>query len=347
LIYRDRWNVRLLIVTLAIGGASATASAQTPAAKSRLSLEADSAPNRRQNTSRKASIHWQGVSLRDAIARLRPLFDQPLFVDRRVDPEMRVSLDIEAASAEQVLNALASEQQLGVERLGRVLYLGPAAAAAQLKQTSVLREKEAARLQSDLRTSLAGRSPLSWLRLTEPRQLVTSIADQSGWRLANPEKVPHDLWDAGELPELTGIERLTLLLIGFNQTFELKPVARTIEIVELPPLTNEPAAKPVVGRPAAKPTTKRTTSAGKQVYTLRVQEKPVGAVLRELSQRLHWAIQIDDEAIRAAGKSLDKRVSFSVENADQEKLLEALLTPAGLEYRLEGEQVRVLPRRYE
>ena len=43
-----------------------------------------------------------------------------------------------------------------------------------------------------------------------------------------------------------------------------------------------------------------------QVYTLRVQEKPVGAVLRELSQRLHWAIQIDEDAIRAAGKSLDK-----------------------------------------
>ena len=53
-----------------------------------------------------------------------------------------------------------------------------------------------------------------------------------------------------------------------------------------------------------------------------------------------WAIQIDEDAIRAAGKSLDKRVSFSVENADQEHLLEALLTPAGLDYQMEGEQVR-------
>ena len=69
-----------------------------------------------------------------------------------------------------------------------------------------------------------------------------------------------------------------------------------------------------------------------------MQEKPVGAVLRELSQRLHWAIQIDEDAIRAAGKSLDKRVSFSVENADQEKLLDALLTPAGLEYQIDGDQ---------
>ena len=69
------------------------------------------------------------------MARLRPLFDQTVFVDRRVDPEARVTLDIEASSAEQVLHALASEHQFGVGRLGRVIYLGPAAAATQLQPT--------------------------------------------------------------------------------------------------------------------------------------------------------------------------------------------------------------------
>jgi hypothetical protein len=101
-------------------------------------------------------------------------------------------------------------------------------------------------------------------------------------------------------------------------------------------------------RPSAekKPARPRSTSGTQQVYTLRVQEKPVGAVLHELGQRLKWSIQIDEDAIRAAGKSLDERVSFSVENADREKLLDALLTPAGLEYSITGEQIRVLPRRY-
>jgi hypothetical protein len=69
--------------------------------------------------------------------------------------------------------------------------------------------------------------------------------------------------------------------------------------------------------------------------------------LQELSKRLHWAIQIDEESIRAVGKSLDKRVSFSVENADQEQLLKALLRPAGLDYRLEGERVRIIAGRYD
>jgi len=346
LIYRSRWNMCWFIAMVAIVAVCATVSAQSTQTKPRLNLEPDSAPTRRQTARQTASIHWQGVSLRDVIARLRPLFDQPVFVDRRVDPDLRVSLDIEASSAEQVLTALASEHQLGVGRLGRVLYLGPAAAAAQLKQIAAVREKEAARLPGDLRTTLAGRSKLSWPRLAEPRILVSAIGEQSGWRVANPEKIPHDIWDAGELPELMATEKLTLLLLGFDQTFKLKPDERSIEIVALPTATAEQPARSITNRPEMKPTAPRSTGGKRQVYTLRVQEKPVGAVLRELSQRLHWGIQIDEEAIRAAGKSLDKRVSLSVENADQEKLLDALLTPAGLEYQLDGEQVRVLPRRY-
>ncbi len=77
-----------------------------------------------------------------------------------------------------------------------------------------------------------------------------------------------------------------------------------------------------------------------------MNEQPVRRVLQQLSKSLHWAIQIDEESIRAAGKSLDERVSFSVENVDREHLLEALLQPAGLDYRIEGDRVRIIARRY-
>jgi hypothetical protein len=84
--------------------------------------------------------------------------------------------------------------------------------------------------------------------------------------------------------------------------------------------------------------------APKQVYTLRVQEQPVGAVLKELSARLGWSIEIDSHAIGAAGLSLEKRVSFSVANSDEGALLDALLRPAGLDYRREGEKLLIEPR---
>jgi hypothetical protein len=301
---------------------------------------------RRRSSSPIATIHWQGVALRDAIGRLEPLFPERIFVDRRIDPDQPISLDIDATSAVHVCDAIAAELDLSVARLGGLIYLGPIA-AGDIRGLTLSGSREAARLPVNVRSKLLGKKSLTWPQLTEPRELIQSLAVQNGWQVTNVERIPHDLWAAGELPELPVVNQLTVLLFGFGLTFELQPANRTIAIVDLPSTTlgraNEIAAKPSAeSRPRRAPNPRGT----KQVYTLRVQEKPVGAVLRELSQRLNWAIDIDEDAIRAAGKSLDQRVSFSVENADREKVLDALLTPAGLEYSMSGEQIRILPKRY-
>lgn len=313
--------------------------------KPRLSLDASEAPDRR-GPRQTATIHWQGVPLRDAIGRLKPLFDETVFVDRRVDPNLRVRLDIEASSAEQVVAAIATEQGLGLGRLGRLIYLGPISAAEQLRALAALRAKDVVRLPAELRTSLARKQRVSWPRVSEPRQIVASQIQERDWRIAEAERIPHDLWAAGELPESTLADQLTVLLIGFDLTFELRPDNRSIAIVPLEKPIDVPGTNSGPRRSTSKVDSARPVRGKRQVYTLRVQEQPVGAVLRELVKRLHWPIQIDEDAIGKAGLSLDKRVSFSVENADQDKLLNALLTPASLDYRIEGDQVRIFPRRY-
>jgi hypothetical protein len=298
-----------------------------------------------KTSQRTATIHWQRVPLRDALERLHSLFSDSIFVDRRIDPSMRVSLDIEVASAEEAVAAIAARHELGVARLGKLVYLGPNSAADQLRTISAARSQEAARLPAALRTPLTRKQPTTWPRLSEPRRLIASIVEDRGWKLANFDVIPHDLWSAGELPELTLAEQLTVLLVGFDLSFELRSNDRSVEVVPL-----KTSRKPAGGIAATKPSPAPAKSAGskkeaKHVYTLRVQEKPVRAVLQELSKRLHWAIEIDEESIKTAGKSLDKRVSFSVENADREKLLEALLRPAGLDYQLDVERVRIIAGR--
>ena len=47
-----------------------------------------------------ATVHWQGVPLSETLDRLKQLFNDPVFVDRRVDPSVRVTLDMSASSAE-------------------------------------------------------------------------------------------------------------------------------------------------------------------------------------------------------------------------------------------------------
>lgn len=293
-----------------------------------------------------STIHWQGVPLREAVERLQPLFDERIFVDRRVDPDMRVSLDATASSAEQLLTVLADEYDLGVAKLGKLVYLGPVGAARILPSIANMRSREIVRLPADARTSLMRRDVLSWPRLAEPRQLVTLVVEQCGWRVTDSERIPLDLWSAGELPEMSVAEKLSVLLMGFDLTFEFDSATHAVRIVPLPEQTAAENSRPTAKRTSPKSNSKTSSGPTKQVYTLRVQEKPVGAVLRELSTRLHWAVQVDEDAIRAAGKSLDKRVSFSVENADREKLLDALLSPAGLEYQIDGNQIRVVPQRY-
>jgi hypothetical protein len=292
------------------------------------------------------TIHWQSVPLRDTLDRLRQTFQASIIVDRRVDPNERVTLDIEATSAEQALGGIADSCGLDVARLGKLLYLGPASASGRLRPLANLRTHDAAKLPADIRNAVLKRQPLEWPRLSEPRPLITSLVERNGWRVVDSEKIPHDLWAANELPDLNLAEQLTVLLLGFDLTFEFQSEDRTVRIVPLKAnVAPAPAHNARSGSPTKIPAA-QPVGGTKQVYTLHVQEKPVGAVLHELANRLHWNLRIDENAIRAAGKSLDQRVSFSVENADQDKLLEALLTPAGLEFRDEGEQILITPQRY-
>lgn len=340
-------------------------------------------PNR---VERRATIQWQRVTLQNALGRLHEVFDEPVFVDRRTDPSQRVSLEIEDATLSDVLQALSAAASLGYSKLQQLRYIGPTAAAEQLRTVAEVRRAEADRLPASMRASLELKQSLTWPRLTEPRQLITKLVERRGWRIGRAERIPHDLWTAGELPAMALTDQLTVLLLGFDLTYEIKLAERTLEIVPLEKVTirreyqlprqtsdateplrqvlravkshrleatkltvdarveeHERLAELLRGRGSQMPADRRTRQT-KQVYTLRVQEQPVGAVLNELAARIGWALEIDGEAIRAAGLSLDRRVSFSVENSDEDELLDAVLHPAGLDFRRDGERLRIVPR---
>jgi hypothetical protein len=201
-------------------------------------------------------------------------------------------------------------------------------------------------LPPDLRRLTTTRQAVNWPRLGEPRTLIHALVEQRGWRLANPDVIPHDLWAAGKLPQLALTDDLSLLLFGFDLTFEFVPEGRQIRIVPIKPDSLRPITSAGTKTTTSAPPKKNSRQNLKHVYTLRVQEQPVRAILAQLSKRLGWAIRIDEDAIQKAGKSLDTRVSFSVQNADQEQLLEAILKPARLDYQIEGDQVRIIPQRY-
>ena len=285
------------------------------------------------------SVHWEQLPLGLARARLKAMAGTTVFLDRRVDPNQPIDLSLSNATADEIVARVANACSLGVARLESLLYLGPPQAAERLRGLAAMRRKDVASLADDERRSLSERRRIAWPRLSEPRGLLGRLVEDHGWRLEHGERIPHDVWAAGELPQLTLADQLTILLAGFDSTYRIVPERHTLEIVPVDWDQIKPAPTATAHR---RPN--RSAPAGKQVFTLRVEEQPVGKVLEQLGQRLGWQLDVDEAAIRAAGRSLDQRVSLEVENVEADELLNALLTPAGLRAERNGKIVRVLSR---
>jgi hypothetical protein len=291
------------------------------------------------------SVRWEQLPLADAVVRLNEISLGDVLLDRRVDPNQLVSLALKNATAEEVAAEVAAAQSLGVARLGHVIYLGPKKTADGLSELVALQRKEIAALPESDRREFTERRKIVWPRLTEPRGLVTRLVADHGWRVAAADRIPYDLWAAGELPTLPLADQLTLLLVGFDLTYQVQLDKRTIEIVPI----NWSAIELAPVNTAKRRQPPRTTSQNalpnpKQVFSLRIEGQPVGKVLEQLAQRLGWQIAVDELELKRAGRSLDALVSFNVENADEDQLLEALLTPAGLAAHRVGKNVRISPR---
>jgi hypothetical protein len=99
----------------------------------------------------------------------------------------------------------------------------------------------------------------------------------------------------------------------------------------------------LAGGPVERSVTRRTTEPGVKAYTLTVENKPLGPVVRQLVAQLGYELEMDDAPIAAAGIDLNQIVSFQVEKAPLEKLLQAMLRPHRLDYRVEGRRIKILP----
>ena len=64
---------------------------------------------------------------------------------------------------------------------------------------------------------------------------------------------------------------------------------------------------------------------------------------RSDARNLKLEMQIDEAALQAAGLSLDRRISFQVENVSLDELLNAAVKPAGLTAKRDGQKVRIAP----
>ncbi len=323
-----------------------------------------------------ASVTWGGVPLRDSMRRFADSQSLFVIVDRRVDPGHKLELSAAQVPAREIVLAAAKQAGAEVSFVGPLAYLGPDSSCRRLATTAALRTQEAQRLPTELRKALLARGAWTWDDYATPRDLVEASAKEADLTVAALELIPHDLWAGAQLPPLTLVARLTIILAQFDLTFRVDVEGKSLVIEPLPEhVTIEkdyPAGANAQQRAEAwrkrapeaeievrgqriavrgtieeheslttpdKPANKPDDPApGVQVYTLTVSGKPLSAVLPQLAKQLQLELKLDEAALQARGVTLDHIVELQVKEATLKELLDELFKNSGLEYQFDLEK---------
>jgi type II secretory pathway component HofQ len=162
---------------------------------------------------------------------------------------------------------------------------------------------------------------------------------QAGVRLVGADLLEHDLWPARKLPKLALVDRVVLLLAGFDLTCEISADGKTCRVVQIEyPLQvadNDPPSL------ATETLSRKPVAGAKQEFSLRLKHQPVGKVLEQLAGQLQLELTWDDASLRARSLSRETLVTCDVAAVNLDDLLQAILEPAGLAFTREGQRVEI------
>jgi hypothetical protein len=313
--------------------------------------------------------------LKDVVGSIETTFKICLFVDRHIDPDQLIELQVEDLSLEQTLRRLALTANAEISIIQHVVYLGP-------KTTCTLLATIAEIHHDNLRTAtkagniMAVRAePIQWERLTNPQTLLIHDAQRIGFRYSNQEAIPFDLWDAGELARLPFAHRTTILLAGFNKTFQITD-QQTLTIINFPgeaslkrsfnkqlssvniskirsqfptlKIQSNNSGLVVQGRweeihqlerllAGGTSTTTKPATTGMQVYTLTVENQPIQAILQAIAQQEKLELIATDKAKAI----LAKQTSIEAKQLTLTQLLDKVTKSAGLTTHIENGKLSI------
>jgi hypothetical protein len=179
-------------------------------------------------------------------------------LDRRLDPDTPVTLDVREAPLVDVLRQIATPLGASCAVLPTSIQIVPGRTAVRLVASDAERSRTISALPPAPRRLAKRRAAWSWEDGARPRDLLEAIADEAGIDLAGLDDIPHDHLAAADLPALPLAERLDLLLAQFDRRIDWATArgrsARVeLEIVPLPAEAPGGEAAIVVGAPPGGP----------------------------------------------------------------------------------------------
>ena len=327
----------------------------------------------------RTAVHLVDSPLRDGLRRYATAQGVCVFLDRRIDPGIPINLSFSRTRLDDGLRQIAHRAGAAICQLDSVIYIAPPGVATKLSTLAAVKRQEARQQPTEFQRRFFRKSRWQWNDLATPRDLARELLLELQCSLLNEEAIPHDLWPAVNLPPLTAVDRLTILLAGFNLTYTIGGTAREIRIVPFPEtvtleltypleLVPETMRTRVASRfPALSlerrpdgllvsgtweehrqlkrllagrtPGTESHLQEGEEAYTLRVKAS-ARKLIATVSSQLGLQLEIDPSIT----EKLDEHISVEVDQVPAEELLEAIVAPIGLDYRLNGQLLTILPR---
>ena len=325
------------------------------------------------------SVDWQEAPLRQRLSELAKRQNISIFLDRRVDGSQPVSFSVINVTFEEFLWQLCDQLDLGMCRLENVYYVGPKLTAGSLPHEhelieSILQvddEKGMRRRWSNVREFLIQ-------ELAEPRELVEHLCQAVTCEPGGLDSIPHDLWTENALVPTSAATQLTLLLAGFNKTFQPEKGLRTIAIVDAPerdevsrtfkfadstkalqtgiaksfPNVNVDASNKrslvvtgttmdvlAVHRLMVAAQEAEVAELSEQLFTIKTAEKR-GSILATIANQLERKLSYTQEQ----KAELSTRIELDLVDASVDELIQKTLEGTELNYRITADQLEILDR---
>jgi hypothetical protein len=323
-------------------------------------------------------IHWQDAILHESLQRLAMSQRVAIVLDRRIDPQQRITASFAPTRFIDALKSVSDAHGWGVSVLSPVLYIGPPETTRPLATWHRQQTIAVEQLAPAPRRRWQRVSPSVWPTLTEPRALLAQWLHAARIPVEGLDQIPYDLWPAQNLPALDELQRLIIVLAGFQLAPQV--VANgSVKIVPLPvdvTLTRQYAIPPsrlaavdrlddelaeaqltlrqrtleVMGRAEdhdhvqawLDDRPRREPTAGSLAdkrFTLTVQNQPIAAILQTVAQQLDLELVWHD----ATKSWRQQRVSLKVENATLGELISTVLQGQSATYRVQQQKLIITP----
>jgi hypothetical protein len=302
------------------------------------------------------SVQWHETPFGESLSRLAEARKIGLIIDRRLDPSTLLHFESTGQPLGQMLQQLASSLGLSCVLFETTVYLGTKDTAELLpvllaEQQNRL-EKLSPRRAAIFRRKISLHIPF----LSEPQEILKRLSLQNNFRWKNSEILPYDLWNEKSLNNLSLCELLTVLLIGFEMTFEIEEEGGTLVLVPLskrksiPPI---PADAEIPFENTKNNVQEIQEQKNREVqnvqkiplaqrrFTLKVENQRLDLLLQSLSERLYLKLELNEKSLIDKGVQPDNRVSFDVKNVTSAQLFRAVLRPLKLNFQIKDETLHV------